>query len=74
MSDITSKIETLDWQTVSDDMNCKGYAVISRFLSNEQCDELIALFDKEELHPILITIPYILYLLLNLKLGKLFQT
>lgn len=46
MHEITDTIEAVNWQAVSDDMNDKGYAVLSGFLTPEQCQSLIARFDN----------------------------
>lgn len=48
MSDIKHKIDTINWQNVSDDMNRTGYAVIPEFLDTDQCQSLIDLFDHED--------------------------
>ncbi|MCF8473562.1 MAG: 2OG-Fe(II) oxygenase [Emcibacter sp.] len=41
MTNINRKIEAIDWQKISDEMNDKGYAIIPKFLSDEQCQTLI---------------------------------
>lgn len=48
MPDVVNKIESIDWQSVSDDMNRTGYALIPGFLNTAQCDSLIDLFDHED--------------------------
>ncbi|HTN00031.1 MAG TPA: 2OG-Fe(II) oxygenase [Pedobacter sp.] len=34
-------METLNWQTITEHMNDKGFAIIPSLISSEQCDELI---------------------------------
>lgn len=41
MENIKTKISNIDWQSVADDMNEKGFAVVPDFLSNVQCKDLI---------------------------------
>ena len=41
MEDIKTKILNIDWQTITEDMNDKGFAIVINFLSNEQCNEII---------------------------------
>ena len=48
MPKIADKIGAIDWQVVSDEMNNKGYAVLPKFLTLEQCKSLIARFDSTE--------------------------
>lgn len=40
------QIAALDWQTIRDEMNEKGYAVIPRLLSDGQCQELISNYNS----------------------------
>lgn len=47
MSDIEHIIESINWQSVNDDMNRVGYAILPSFLNQEQCQSLIAAFDNE---------------------------
>lgn len=46
MHEIADKIEAIDWQAVSDDMNDTGYAVLPGFLTLEHCKSLISRFDN----------------------------
>lgn len=47
MSDIISKIESANWQNVSDDLNHAGYAILPGFLDAAQCQSLINMFDQD---------------------------
>jgi len=40
IDNIHEKIADVDWQTVTGEMNKKGYALVSRFLLGQACDEL----------------------------------
>ena len=44
------KISDTDWQTVTEEMNKKGYALISEFLPVEYCKELIEKYDNSDLY------------------------
>ena len=44
------KIPDTDWQTVTEEMNKKGYALISEFLPVEYCKELIEKYDNSDLY------------------------
>lgn len=46
MSEITHKINNIDWQAIANDMNHYGYAIIPEFLNKEQCQYLINNFDN----------------------------
>jgi hypothetical protein len=51
MENIEEKIADIDWQqTVTEEMNEKGYALVSRFLSVQSCDELIGKYDNSNLY------------------------
>lgn len=50
MENLKTKLATTDWQSVTESMNEKGYAIISKFLSDEQCNELIQEYNKENLY------------------------
>ena len=41
MKNIKEKIIAADWQTVTNEMNEKGYAIIPGLLLNSQCEEMI---------------------------------
>ncbi len=42
MKDIKTKFSTIDWQVITKEMNNKGYAIVPKLLSCEQCRQLIA--------------------------------
>jgi uncharacterized protein len=42
MKTIEEKIEAIDWQQITDEMNNSGYAIVPRLLDDNQCEELIA--------------------------------
>ena len=44
------KISHTDWQIVTEEMNEKGYALISQFLPVEYCKELIEKYDNSDLY------------------------
>lgn len=44
------KISGIDWQTVREEMNEKGYAQMSQFLSVQYCGELIDKYDNSDLY------------------------
>ncbi|MFT4755077.1 MAG: hypothetical protein ACI85Q_002642 [Salibacteraceae bacterium] len=46
---MTDKINTLDWDGITEDMHSKGYAVVSKILTSKQCEELIQLYEKQDL-------------------------
>lgn len=46
MQQLIEKIETTDWQQVTESMNQTGYAVIPGLLSEEQCELLKAAYDN----------------------------
>ncbi|MEE9361179.1 MAG: 2OG-Fe(II) oxygenase [Cellulophaga sp.] len=50
MQNIKTKLDTTDWQSVADEMNTIGYAIIPKLLSNTHCNELIANFESENLY------------------------
>ncbi len=47
MLDIVERIESVNWQNVSDDLNRRGYAVLPGFLMAKECLDLIGLFDHD---------------------------
>lgn len=47
MESLKAKLATTNWQLVSESMNEKGYAIIPKVLSGEQCNELIQEYDNE---------------------------
>ncbi len=50
MKILQRKLATIDWQVVSEAMNEKGYAVIPKILSDQQCSELIRDYNNENLY------------------------
>jgi uncharacterized protein len=50
MKNIYEKIADVGWQTVTGEMNEKGYALVSRFLPGQSCDELISKYDNSDLY------------------------
>ena len=50
MKNIQSRLLTVDWQKITEQMNKKGYAIISGLLSHDQCEEIIGNYDKTNLY------------------------
>jgi hypothetical protein len=51
MKNMQEKIADIDWQqTVTEEINEKGYALVSRFLPSQYCDELIDKYDYSDLY------------------------
>ncbi len=50
MDTLKSKLATIDWQSISESLNEKGYDIIPKILSEEQCTELIQEYDNENLY------------------------
>jgi hypothetical protein len=48
MKNILSKISAIDWQTVTEEMNEKGFAILSAILSTGQCEELISNYENSD--------------------------
>lgn len=48
MKDIKTKLSAIDWPTVTAALNEKGFAVIPKLLSNEQCETLIQQYGNPE--------------------------
>ncbi|MGB5819925.1 MAG: 2OG-Fe(II) oxygenase [Saonia sp.] len=44
-----NKITKLDWIRITEEMHSNGYATIPELLTPDQCNEIIALYEKEEL-------------------------
>ena len=40
------KIKAINWQTITEEMHNKGFAIIPKFLSSDQCSELISEYDN----------------------------
>ena len=47
MKNIQSKIVAIDWANAGKEMNDKGFVQLSKFLSDEQCDELISNYESK---------------------------
>jgi hypothetical protein len=50
MENIKTNLTQTDWQAVTESMNEKGYALIPKILTEEQCQELIQTYDNENLY------------------------
>ncbi|MFI2742772.1 2OG-Fe(II) oxygenase [Zhouia sp. PK063] len=50
MLDIIQKIETLDWQQITEAIHKNGYTIVSKFLSAAQCEMLKATYPNDELY------------------------
>jgi uncharacterized protein len=50
MKSIHEKIAEVDWQRVIDEINEKGYAIVSQFLSAQSCNDLIEKYDDSSLY------------------------
>lgn len=50
MENLKTKLITTDWLSVTESMNEKGYALIPKILSDEQCKELIQAYNNENLY------------------------
>ena len=50
INNIHEKIADVDWQTVTGEMNEKGYALVSRFLCCQACDELASKYNSSDLY------------------------
>lgn len=45
MEALKSKLEIIDWLSVKESMNEKGYAILPKLISDEKCNALINLYD-----------------------------
>ena len=50
MENLGTKLSTTNWQDVTESMNGKGYALIPKILTDDQCEELIQAYDNESLY------------------------
>ena len=50
MKNIQSFLSVINWQEVTQQMNEKGYVILSKLLSNEQCKELIQNYGNSNLY------------------------
>jgi len=48
--DIQQKIENIDWDNCTRDINEVGYSQISTLLTPEECDDIISQYDNETLY------------------------
>ncbi len=48
MENLTTRIAAIDWNKVASEMNEKGYAIVRKVLSKQQCQELIDLYEKSD--------------------------
>jgi len=48
MENFASKIELINWQTITEEMHKNGFAVIPKLLSPEQCSKLISDYSNED--------------------------
>jgi hypothetical protein len=47
---VQEKISEIDWQLVSEEMNAKGYSLVSRFLNDQYCKECIDEYGNEDIY------------------------
>jgi len=47
---ISEKISCIDWQSITEEMSKKGYALVLQFLPNQYCEELISKYDNSDLY------------------------
>jgi uncharacterized protein len=47
---ISEKISCIDWQSITEEMSEKGYALVLQFLPNQYCEELISKYDNSDLY------------------------
>jgi hypothetical protein len=47
---VSERISGIDWDKVTKDLNEKGYALVSRFLPDQYCEELIGNYDNCDLY------------------------
>jgi uncharacterized protein len=50
MGNLEWKIADVDWQTLTIQMNEKGYALVPRFLPDQSCDETISNYNSSDLY------------------------
>ena len=48
MKDIQSKIRTVDWKHTAEEMHTKGYAIIPKLLTSQQCEELKSAYNDRD--------------------------
>jgi len=47
---VKEKISEINWHSVSDEMNARGYSLVPQFLHDQNCKELIGGYDNEDLY------------------------
>lgn len=50
MGNIKTKITDIDWQSVSESLNVKGFALVPKLLTAEECKELITDYKTENIY------------------------
>ena len=50
MENLKKKLSTTNWQSVTESMNEKGYAIIPKIITEEQCEELVQQYNTENLY------------------------
>lgn len=50
MNTIEKKTATFSWDQIAEDLNTKGYTVIPRFLSGQECEAITSLYDTPSLY------------------------
>lgn len=50
MKNLITRLNTIDWQYVSESMNEKGYVILPNILEDEQCNELIKEYNNKNLY------------------------
>jgi hypothetical protein len=50
LSALDKKISEIDWQSVSDELNARGYSLVLQFLQDQYCQELIDEYDNADLY------------------------
>ena len=48
--DIQQRIDLLNWEKVTEDMNYNGYASVPKVLTAKECDEFISQYNNETLY------------------------
>lgn len=46
MTPVFRNIDTLNWHQITEEIHANGYAIVPRFLTENQCQKLITLYDK----------------------------
>lgn len=50
MTNLLQRIENKDWQSITENMHNKGYAILPGLLSNDECDQLVSAYPQPELY------------------------